>query len=75
MIGHQRPGVNCRFRTDRKFSHARDKVFTICNIINYPAFVDPSQYYVMQGSRRIQSRSSRHRFSPFSCFYTSHKIL
>jgi hypothetical protein len=75
MIGHQRPGIDAGFCPRSQLSQAFDKVFAISNIIDYPTLIDPSQYNMVQGSRGIQSRSSRHPLSSFSYFYTSDNIF
>jgi hypothetical protein len=68
MIGHQRPGIDAGVCTGSKLSQTLDKIFAVGNIIDNSAPFDSSHHHMMQGSRRIQSGSTRHRIPPIQDF-------
>jgi hypothetical protein len=56
------------FGTGRKLSQPPNKIFAVSSIVGNPAPFDSSHHHMMQGSRRIQSGSTRHCITPTQNF-------
>jgi hypothetical protein len=60
MVRHQRVGTDCCTGTCRKGAHATQKLSPVLIISKYSTSLYPPDNHMMQGARRIKSRSSRH---------------
>jgi hypothetical protein len=60
MIGHQRPGINDRFRAAGKLSRTINKILAVGNIIGNPALFDTSHNHMMQRAGSIQPSTTRY---------------
>jgi hypothetical protein len=47
MIGHQRPGIDAGVGAGRQLPQTLDKILTISNIVDNPAFLYSSHHYMM----------------------------
>jgi len=65
MVRHESESVDSGTRAPGLLSHAVEKRFPVHIVTNNAAPLDPPDNHMMQGSRRVKSRSSRHRTLPF----------